>query len=349
MKKIWMAIAMVMMLFSPAMAGQYLGKVEVVSEVEPGSRSGQLSWHSFAAGRVQVLICDLDGYVVRHLLDRQLEAGSHSVSWDGLDDQGQAVAGGAYVPVVRFTSQLGAVQVYDPTRFGWGAKLKVEDLSYDGQKVTYSLPQAALCQLRAGELPGGPCYKTIMHWQARRAGVHSQDWDGRDQMGVASVWRLAGFKLDMDAMALPVNSFLVTGSSEQAQRPASGSERIGLYPARGKDIFIHSLHPRRVCKDPALRVKVLSGLGFWGKKIKGRFIELEVTAKDKADKANLEREGCEVYAFAGGRFLGEVKTSRLPARIRLDTSGLKAGRHLLTVNLRSIEDHVGAWSCIVVK
>lgn len=45
---------------------------------------------------VRLAVYSLDGSLVRMLLDGSLPAGPHSVVWDGLDDQGQGVATGAY-------------------------------------------------------------------------------------------------------------------------------------------------------------------------------------------------------------------------------------------------------------
>jgi hypothetical protein len=49
------------------------------------------------AGSAQVLIVDRDGYLVRRLVSaRQLEPGTHAISWDGKDDAGLVVADEAY-------------------------------------------------------------------------------------------------------------------------------------------------------------------------------------------------------------------------------------------------------------
>jgi hypothetical protein len=49
-----------------------------------------------AAGRVQIVVYDVRGRAVRALLDGQVEAGYHKVSWDGRNDQGQGAAAGVY-------------------------------------------------------------------------------------------------------------------------------------------------------------------------------------------------------------------------------------------------------------
>jgi len=47
-------------------------------------------------GRTVLRIYDLQGRLVRHLLDRQLPAGEHQVPWRGTDDAGRSLAAGVY-------------------------------------------------------------------------------------------------------------------------------------------------------------------------------------------------------------------------------------------------------------
>jgi flagellar hook assembly protein FlgD len=49
-----------------------------------------------AAGRVEIAIYDVSGRLVRTLLDEHRRAGGHSVTWDGRDGAGSAVASGIY-------------------------------------------------------------------------------------------------------------------------------------------------------------------------------------------------------------------------------------------------------------
>ena len=52
------------------------------------------------AGRVHVQVFDVAGRLVRDLSDSAYAAGVHSVSWDGVGDDGQSVASGAYFAVI---------------------------------------------------------------------------------------------------------------------------------------------------------------------------------------------------------------------------------------------------------
>lgn len=49
-----------------------------------------------APARVEVRIFNILGQLVRVLLDQDLPAGSHQVTWDGIDGRGKSVATGVY-------------------------------------------------------------------------------------------------------------------------------------------------------------------------------------------------------------------------------------------------------------
>jgi hypothetical protein len=58
-------------------------------------------------GQVELVIYDLQGRLVRRLLDEMRPAGAASLDWDGLDGRGNAVSSGVYI--VRLRTEQGAV------------------------------------------------------------------------------------------------------------------------------------------------------------------------------------------------------------------------------------------------
>jgi hypothetical protein len=54
-----------------------------------------------AAGRVELIVYDVTGRVVKTLVNDHLAAGRHDVSWDGRDDNGRLLATGAYFYELR--------------------------------------------------------------------------------------------------------------------------------------------------------------------------------------------------------------------------------------------------------
>ncbi len=59
-----------------------------------------------AAGRASVSIHDVSGRLVRELVDEQLDAGEHIVTWDGRNSNGRGVAPGTYFSVLRFDGEM---------------------------------------------------------------------------------------------------------------------------------------------------------------------------------------------------------------------------------------------------
>ena len=63
----------------------------------PFNGETQIQFELPAEGRVELLIYDGTGRVVRKLLSTELSAGSHSVSWNARDDQGSEIPSGVYI------------------------------------------------------------------------------------------------------------------------------------------------------------------------------------------------------------------------------------------------------------
>jgi hypothetical protein len=56
------------------------------------------------ADRVEVKVFDVSGRLVRTLADRQFAAGRHSLTWDGVDNNGRSVARGVYFTQVKYVN-----------------------------------------------------------------------------------------------------------------------------------------------------------------------------------------------------------------------------------------------------
>jgi hypothetical protein len=67
-------------------------------EISPNPSTGRTSifYQLPARGRVMLRIHDLQGRVLRTLVDADLGAGQHQVVWDGTDDRGRPVGAGSY-------------------------------------------------------------------------------------------------------------------------------------------------------------------------------------------------------------------------------------------------------------
>jgi flagellar hook assembly protein FlgD len=65
-----------------------------------------MSFHLPATGRVEIIIFDISGRKVVTLLDAAQNAGQHTLTWNGKDANGHAVASGIYLAVVKFQTQM---------------------------------------------------------------------------------------------------------------------------------------------------------------------------------------------------------------------------------------------------
>ena len=83
-------------------AGNLIKSVSVAPEQLDLSKNEPvvISWQQIQGGRLDAMICNLDGKVVKHIHNREeVAAGAHQVSWDGRDDKGNPCPNGAYLPV----------------------------------------------------------------------------------------------------------------------------------------------------------------------------------------------------------------------------------------------------------
>ena len=67
------------------------------AEPNPFNPSTTLEYALASPGRAVLTVHDVRGRLVRTLVDGRMPAGTRSVEWDGRDDAGRPLAGGAYV------------------------------------------------------------------------------------------------------------------------------------------------------------------------------------------------------------------------------------------------------------
>ncbi|MCI0513309.1 T9SS type A sorting domain-containing protein [candidate division KSB1 bacterium] len=63
----------------------------------PFNATTRIHYHLSQPGKVQLLIYNLQGEIVRHFSGREQSPGEYSLDWDGHDDAGNAVASGVYL------------------------------------------------------------------------------------------------------------------------------------------------------------------------------------------------------------------------------------------------------------
>lgn len=68
----------------------------------PFNARTQIQYSLHRSGRVRLQVFNIAGQVVRNLVDDFLQVGSYSVTWDGLNNQGQTIASGIYFYRLEF-------------------------------------------------------------------------------------------------------------------------------------------------------------------------------------------------------------------------------------------------------
>ena len=61
--------------------------------------------------KVLIRVYDIRGKLVRSLFENQIQAGAHNISWNGLDESGQALESGIYMIVLRADDQFRSQKV----------------------------------------------------------------------------------------------------------------------------------------------------------------------------------------------------------------------------------------------
>lgn len=314
-----------------------------------GNKAAQISWQISRFSLVSVYVCDLDGNLVRALIQKDgMGAGEHQVAWNGRDDGGDMCPNGTYIPVIKTKTRDKTAEIYNPTSFPWGETIFPKNLYYDfDQKVVhYRLERPALCRIRIGEYDGGPLYRTLIDWKPRWADVHNEPWDGMDKNGVVEITKKKKHYIVLEAFSLPENSIIVQGSNNLRQHSITSHSPFAIHSAHGKNINPHASHARDGCHELFISARILGQDNYSPTRIpvvKGA-TSIEVSLNNNSGDSRLMKKGFELYLYMDGLFIYEILPENLPAILKLDTLTHKNGEHVLTVNARTMEDHVGTYS-----
>jgi hypothetical protein len=149
--------------------------------------------------------------------------------------------------------------------------------------------------------------RTLVDWSERQAGKHVETWDGRDA---------AGHLID--------------------------KERFPCFVAIDADSQMHQKHPRAICKDLRLSLKLKDTPP---EPASGK-VRVAVALDDDTQGYG-QQLGYKVRAYVDFKLLHSF-TYKPKARrefdFALDTTGLSTGDHLLTVVVDDGADHVGSTS-----
>lgn len=356
MKKnlIWKAVTLIIAIIACLCFECFAINSTVVTQVQirqdktdlTGDIAVTLSWNQKQKGTTKVLICDLQGSIVRKLMENEvLDRGAHQLEWDGRDINGIPCSVGAYLPIIKVRTDRGMVGAYNPSASNWGENLHIETPTYDADRriVTFTLDRPALCLLRIGEVQEGLFYGTLLNWQPKPAGRVEVAWDGMDAQKIVKLHQRDELVYELVTAALPHSAILITASPTPHGPPDGRYERFPLHPPHGNDVSLHARHRMGDCGD----FNILASINNIRRKGTGNKVEsgiLDITVRKEDGYHRLQKEKFEIYLYVDGRYTREEKRSKLPATIQLDTTKLSNGEHLVIVGLMTLENHVGTYT-----
>ena len=200
-------------------------------------------------------------------------------------------------------------------------EISASEISFDALtgQIKYKLPESALVRIRIGIKNGGPLLRTLIDWELRSKGNHTEIWDKKDASGKVDF----GTRRDLICMlaCLP--------ATKTKHSAYSGAIR-GL--RKSPDFKI--IFPESAKKDD-LGVPIASGV---------TPIRVELERKDLKWLTDVRYE---VVVFIDGIFIMEDEEGISPFTYRLDTKHLNDGLHIMTVNIASFEGEVGTYSALI--
>lgn len=317
---------------------------------DPEKEQARIRYRLSEQAMVSVRLYDIDDFLVRGLVaDGPASKGYNIVSWDGRDDAGNYLPPGAYTYVIEAKSLYSKQKaLYDRTDETYGRQLVLRSLSYDDEtgKVEYVLPKAAMLRIRVGIKEGGPLLTTLVDWHPQEAGRHRYLWDGNIGPSDLDLRGDPTVEFNLSAYSLSDNSVIIRythhplGNSSKVRRQ-DVHKRAGVNPLAPK--YLHATHARTRCREPDFRIELpgVSEHADDGTPIVGGAVPVKIVLS-KQDKKFLQDERFEIVFFVDFVFLHEEEEGISPFTYFFDTKGMREGRHLLTVNVYSFKDHIGA-------
>ena len=313
---------------------------------EPGpDRGAEFSFHVSERVESEVHIVDEAGRWLRTLPTSEAsDAQGVSATWDGRDQTGEPVPPGAYLYRLVARRSDGTGTVWGDEPLGEAEEVLARRFTYQSEppSIRFEMPRAGRLRLRVG-LEGLPTLRTIHDFTPLASGPHEVSWNGSDASGSLRLAAHPMLRIKLDAFALPTNTVIVSPRPNESDGP---SERPGDPGAP----YRHGRHAGVDCHEPDFSVefvgaeKTADGLP----SVPAGEVPVRISLAP-ADAQRLIDARFEVMFFVDTVFLFEEEEGSNPFTYRLDTRSLPPGRHLLTVNVLSFDDHAGVRSATFVR
>jgi flagellar hook assembly protein FlgD len=293
---------------------------------------------------ISVHIMDSYGQCVCSLFkDQQQDAGKHSVSWNGKDNDGEYVPNGEYYLIIEATDSDGSIEIYD-IRKAFAPK-KYEPINFTAPQtglVSYHLDNPCKVRIRVG-VKNGPMLREIISYEARPKGHHNEYWDAEDSSGNVNLRDFPELQYTIEASTLSDECLIVVGGDDSKRLVADKVDVISYSQDQLKypDFKIsHVKHQKESCRPPRFTVNV-SGLQDEEGEIisKGDPIALQIKIHED-DLEWVSKERFNVAYFIDGEFVDEIDDATDECTFELNSSlAIHDGQHILTVCVYTHADH----------
>lgn len=337
-----------LVLAGPAVAGQTF-KLDII-EVTPrqfnpsGNEQAQIQFRSERDGQATVRFYDRRAYQVREFAVEHIAANETvTVAWNGKDDQGQLVPNEAYFFTIEATDIQGNRVEYDPTT-NLKPRFAPMAVNYDSdqQRLSFSVDQDSVLDVRSGVSDGGPLLAKLVEWQPFLRGDYSIPWDGWDKAHTVKAVSLPNHQLYSQIQPLPANSILTVGHPDgqddiySLMQPQNSLKRKSAtdfadqrYSQADASPYKHLSPVFDFDFNDVIATEndlpVLSGKG-------SITLRLKESVKQRVTETRYE-----ILVFVDYKFVTEIEEGRSPAKLNIDMANLAAGEHTFTVNLVTLQ------------
>ncbi len=352
-----------LLLALPAVASAQVSLQSMSGAELSSTAGGQVTYtvRTGQAGEVALEILTGDGDPVRKLTQSAAKAGDIRFTWDGKDDRSQPVPDEAYCARVTLNGG-GATFVDNPcTRTGGEVLTELQPTMVNNADIVYTLAHPARVLIRVG-VKSGAMFRSLAVWRPRPTGRNVHRWNGMDESGLVNL-RNDRAALLVTAFRLPDFTVITTGNDALSYRnwrktrgwteaPDSPVGESAAQPLERNGVRIARQHymSRYKDRDPRIEVRLVDAQG--KPLADGAAVPDNVRVLvdlHEEDRWLMQEQLYEVGFFVNGDFVSEEENGYVPIGWLWNTADLKAGQHLLTVNLTGFSGRVGAKTIAVRK
>lgn len=212
--------------------------------------------------------------------------------------------------------------------------------------ISYELTQPTTVRIRVGS-KSGPLHRTLVNWQRQKKGRHKIKWNGLDSSKTFNVLDNKNFTFSFNYYLDGPDSSVITFLPQESNIVISDNF-IGRVPKFTHISQIHKNHKKEFCKD----IEVLFELPKNTPKTK-RFYKIKgntpiiIKLSDK-DKLWFSQERFSINIFIDDIFIKGEALGYAPYTWNFNPKGINKGKHLVTVNIKGFNDHIGIGSLPII-